>query len=311
MTSRRHFLNRILGASALVAVSGSCSTLQPEANRPRRLIVDSQVHIWQPNTPDRPWPTTAGPPQLPEPFSDETLLALMDEAHVDRVVLVPPSLQGFRNDYALEAVARHPGRFAVMGLVPITDPTAATRFPTWKQQPGMLGVRTFFNSATSVRLRDGTADWLWSAAEKAGVPIMFLAYDMAGLAPIAARHPGLVIVIDHMGLSTEAVKNGLKDGLIDTTVSLARFPNVSVKLSGMGAYSSEPYPWRDMTSPLQRIYDAYGPRRCYWGTDLTTSLAKATYAQRIAHMEELPFLSETDKDWIMGRAILERLEWRA
>lgn len=54
-----------------------------------------------------------------------------------------------------------------------------------------------------------------------------------------------------------------------------------------------------------------GPRRCYWGTDITNSIAKASYAQRIAHMEQLDFLSAEDKDWVMGRAILARLKWPA
>ena len=139
---------------------------------------------------------------------------------------------------------------------------------------------------------------------------MFLAFEMGALINIVERHPSLVVIIDHMGLSIDAVKDGLKDALIDTTVSLAKFPNVSVKLSGIGAYSSEPYPWRDMTTHLHRVFDAYGPRRCYWGTDITNSFAKASYAQRIAHMEELTFLSEDDKDWILGRAILQRLSWK-
>ena len=43
---------------------------------------------------------------------------------------------------------------------------------------------------------------------------------------------------------------------------------------------------------------------------LTNSFAKATYRQRITHFtEELSFLSDSDKDWIMGRAILARLKW--
>jgi hypothetical protein len=33
-------------------------------------------------------------------------------------------------------------------------------------------------------------------------------------------------------------------------------------------------------------------------------------SQRITHFtEELPFLSEQDKDWVMGKSILERLRW--
>ncbi len=72
----------------------------------------------------------------------------------------------------------------------------------------------------------------------------------------------------------------------------------------------EAYPLRDMTEHIKRCFDAFGPRRCYWGTDLTNALAKATYRQRITHFtEELPFLSEEDKDWVMGKAILARLNW--
>jgi hypothetical protein len=65
-----------------------------------------------------------------------------------------------------------------------------------------------------------------------------------------------------------------------------------------------------MTVHLKRLFDAYGPQRCHWGTDITNSLAKASYGQRITHFtEELSFLSESDKDWVMGRAILARLKW--
>jgi hypothetical protein len=43
---------------------------------------------------------------------------------------------------------------------------------------------------------------------------------------------------------------------------------------------------------------------------LTNSFARVTYRPRVTHFtEELPFLSESDKDWIMGRAILARLRW--
>jgi hypothetical protein len=56
--------------------------------------------------------------------------------------------------------------------------------------------------------------------------------------------------------------------------------------------------------------DAYGPKRCYWGTDITSGYDKATYKQRITHFtEELSFLSEEDKDWVLGKSILERLSW--
>lgn len=103
------------------------------------MIVDAQVHLWLANTPERPWlPNRVA--QLPEPFLIEQLVPMMDEAGVDRAVIVPPSWEGDRNDYALEAVRRYPTRFAVMGRIPVNDPNIAKLLPDWKKQPGMLGL---------------------------------------------------------------------------------------------------------------------------------------------------------------------------
>jgi len=74
--------------------------------------------------------------------------------------------------------------------------------------------------------------------------------------------------------------------------------------------SAEPYPFADMTPHLKRVFEAFGRERCYWGTDMTNSFAKCTYGQRVTHFTEtLDFLTEEDKDWVMGRAILKRLNW--
>jgi predicted TIM-barrel fold metal-dependent hydrolase len=277
------------------------------------MIVDAQVHLWKANSPDWPWKPGARP-QLPEPFTIERALAAMDEAGVDRAVLVPPSLND-RNDYALEAARRHPDRFGVMGRISLEDPKSAALLPKWKEQPGMLGVRVTFNSAPTLAwLTDGTADWFWPAAEKAGLPVMFLAVGaVAKFGQIAERHPQLALIIDHMGLNSSSRDNRLTEDpatAVDQAVALAKYPNVSVKLSGALGNSLEPYPFRDMATYVQRLFDAYGPQRCYWGTDITNSFAKASYRQRVTHFtEELSFLSDSDKDWIMGRAILARLKW--
>jgi predicted TIM-barrel fold metal-dependent hydrolase len=235
----------------------------------------------------------------------------MDEAGVDRVVIVPPSLNN-RNDYALEAVKRYPNRFAVMGRIPLQDPKSAALLPKWKEQPGMLGLRVTFSSPAAIAwLKDGTADWFWPAAEQAGLPVMFLA-TMQGptFERIAERHPQLALIVDHMGVASAVARAGRTAEAIKHTLSLAKFPNVSVKLSSAPLLSNEPYPFNDMTPHIRALFDAYGPRRCYWGTDITNSFDKTTYRQRVTHFTEtLNFLSEDDKDWVMGRAVLERLKW--
>ncbi len=274
------------------------------------MIVDAQVHLWKANTPDRPW-LPGRVAQLPEPFTIEQLVPMMDEAGVDRAVIVPPSWEGDRNDYALEAAHRHPDRFAVMGRIPLDDKDSLKRLPDWKKQPGMLGVRLTFHPPQWHWLTDGTADTFWPIAEKYRLPVMVYGAPMPHFGRVAERHPDLPVIADHLGVTGEVAKSGKMAEAIAETTALAKYPNVSVKLSTTPFYSAESYPFRDMTVHIRRLFDAFGPRRCYWGTDLTNSLHKATYKQRVTHFTEtLDFLSAADKEWIMGRAILERLEWK-
>jgi len=305
MFTRRKFIGTTVGAGVALAMGG-CAT-QPAG---KRMIVDSQVHLWKASSPDYPW-NPGAKPQLPEPFTIERVLPLMDEAGVDRVVAVPPGLNDV-NSYALEAARRYPNRFAVMGRIPLEDPKSPALLPRWKDQPGMLGVRvTFITPATLKWLSDGTADWFWPAAEKAGLPVMFLVFGHVNrFGPIAERHPGLQLIIDHMGVNLAITKEGRTAEVIGHAVALAKYPNVSIKMSNLVNASLEPYPFRDLNDHLQRVFDAYGPRRCHWGTDLTAGYARATWSQRVTHFtEELKFLSESDKDWVMGRSVRERLKW--
>jgi predicted TIM-barrel fold metal-dependent hydrolase len=315
MLSRR----RVLTSIAASGVALANQRVVPAAAQPRRLIVDSQIHLWPANTPERPW-VAGATPQLPEPFTIERVVPMMDEAGVDRVVIVPPTLEGERLDYAQDAVKRHPGRFAIMARIPIDKPDRVARLATLRELPGVMGVRLNFIGQQGAWLTDGTADWFWPAAEKAGLPVMFLTSGQTSLfARIAERHPQLTLIIDHMGVgaglrprrdSSGVVNNNLVQEAIAQAAALAKYPNVSVKLSSVPLISTESYPFRDVTPHLQRLFDAYGPQRCHWGTDLTNSLSRATYRQRVTQFtEELTFLSEDDKDWIMGLAILARLKW--
>ena len=91
MFTRRRFLT----GTAATGVALTTQRTAPAIAQQKRLIVDSQIHMWPPSTPERPWvPGTK--PQLPEPFTIERLVPLMDEAGVERVVIVPPTLEGER-----------------------------------------------------------------------------------------------------------------------------------------------------------------------------------------------------------------------
>ncbi|HEV8474234.1 MAG TPA: amidohydrolase family protein [Methylomirabilota bacterium] len=273
-------------------------------------IADSQVHLWLAESPERPWPKgRAVEAQKPYPIDKEALLFQMDLAGVKRIVIVPPSWEGDRNDAALAAAREHPDRFAVMGRIDLKDPASRALVPDWRKQPGMLGMRfTFHNEHNRHLLTDGSADWLWPAAEKAGVPLMVLvpgALDV--LDRLAAKHPGLKFTIDHVGINIRQKAPGVFDDL-PKVLALAKHPNIAVKASGMPSLSAQPYPFPDLHDAIHRLVDAFGPRRTFWGTDLTRM--PCTYYECITlFTEHLPWLKGDDLEWVMGRGVCEWLGW--
>jgi len=113
-------------------------TLQDK--RPTMMIVDSQVHIWAADTPERPWPPgEAARAHQPTPLTAEGLLEKMDAADVARAILVPPSWEGDRNDVVLAAAHRYPERFAVMGRISLEAPESREEFLSLTRTDGMRG----------------------------------------------------------------------------------------------------------------------------------------------------------------------------
>ncbi len=273
-------------------------------------IVDSQVHIWGANTPDRPWPARAHSHRDP-PLGAEELLREMDTAGVERAVLVPPSWEGDRNDLGLAAAQAHPGRFAVMGRLDPDAPGAAERLANWKRQPGMLGLRfTFHTELLRQPFLDGRFDWVWEPAERARLPVMLLVHHayMDRVGRIAEHHPGLRLVIDHLGLKTGEKDAEAFRGL-DSVLALAKHPNVAAKASALPSYTNDRYPYRSLHPYIRRVYDAFGPRRVFWGTDF--SRLPCTYREAVTMFtEEIPWLGAEDQEWIMGRGVREWLDWK-
>jgi predicted TIM-barrel fold metal-dependent hydrolase len=275
------------------------------------MIIDAQVHLWAAETPNRPWPVDGQKrAHLKAPMSYENMLSDMDKAGVDRVIIVPPSWEGDRNDYALMAAHHHPNRFAVMGRLCLEDSASPSRLFTWMNVPALLGVRVNFSDEKLRWLSDGTADWFWPAAEKAGIPIMMhCPGQQQKIADIAMHHPNLKIIIDHMNLSTRLPVDKLADA-VRATARLAKFPNLSVKLSSVPVYSRESFPYQNMDHHLRHMIDSFGAERCHWGSDLSHGKGKIPYENYVRHFTEGAFFHNTEeRRWVMGASLQKILKW--
>ena len=162
-------------------------------------IIDAQVHIWGSGKPSDHHRQTSI-------YTAEELIKEMDAAGVNGAVLHPPSWDNGSNEMAVEAARKYPDRFCILGWFPLNQPEERKRIETWKQRPGMLGLRWSLTRPEQVNWhKDGTMDWLWPAAERAGTPIATMAWRFLPLfRQIAERHPNLKLIIDHLGLVRSA-----------------------------------------------------------------------------------------------------------
>jgi hypothetical protein len=60
---------------------------------------------------------------------------------------------------------------------------------------------------------------------------------------------------------------------------------------------------------LKRIIDAFGPNRCFWGTDITRM--PIAWRQCVTMFtEEMPWLKGRDRELVTGGAIVDWLGWK-
>lgn len=269
-------------------------------------VVDAQIHLWGSGLPSNPshWQVTS--------FTPAEAITLMDEGGVDAAVIHPPSWDPGSVEMARQAVQDYPGRFAIMGAVDLTAPDARDQVAAWRGAAGNLGLRyTCLTDPMRQWVADGTLDWLWAAAEAAGVPIAMLATDsLAEFGRIAERHPELRITIDHLGGrgGTSPLKDHEAMMHMPDLLALAKHPNVAVKATGAPGYSTETYPFPIMQNYLKQIFDAFGPSRMFWGTDI--SKMPCSWGEcRSMFTKELDWLTGEDLTLVMGQAICDWWSW--
>lgn len=273
------------------------------------MITDAQVHLWASESAERPWLRGGRQAAPRDSFSAEELLEEMDEAGVDRVVLVPPSFEGDRNDYCLDAALRFPGRFAVMGRFRPDDPASASALVSWRETRGTVGVRlTAFTFEQAVNLLAPEAERFWASAEDAEVPVaLFTPGSLGVVGVLARRYGGIRFLVDHLGIGTHQVDESLDSALADLA-QLASLTNVAVKASCLPNHVTAPFPFETLVPRIRRVIENFGPSRVFWGSDLTRS--RCSYTESLAlFTEHLGFLSPAELRLVLGEAIAAWLPW--
>ncbi len=271
--------------------------------------IDSQVHAYERNRPERPW---AGFLTGPDEVTGDDMVAAMDAVGVDGALLISPfSLYRYDASYALEVYAKHPGRF---GLIRPFDPQSeavADEIAEWTGTPGVVGVRVML-SAQPYEADDPGLNQIFAACAQAGVPVNVMASGkLPLLGELARRNPDTQVVIDHVGLAQPFEPPAPPEPFADlaNVLSLAECDNVVIKISGACTLSHQPFPYPDIWEPLGQVFGAFGFDRCLWGTDWTRAVRLLTYEQGVEAFRVTDQLSDSERSTLMGGTLAKIYNW--
>src|SRR5262247_4113218 len=119
-------------------------------------IIDSQVHVYEANTPKRPWHTV---PNWPPHVTGDEMVAAMDKVGVDGAIFISAhSLYQWDASYAVEVQRKHGDRLAIVKPVNPDDPAVDDVIADWKKTPGTVGIRIMMRKDVKHAASDAGAD---------------------------------------------------------------------------------------------------------------------------------------------------------
>lgn len=286
-----------LGAAAALPLLGNGAMAVGQTG-----LVDAHCHAWSSDIATYPMNEGRTVADLkPTDFPAADLLSRQADMGVSKIVLVQHIwYHGNDSSYLTDMAKAAPGQFAVVGAVGETNPAG----PDLMLEKKAEGVKGF-------RVRGfGTSEWVESeimnkmfevaAAENLNIcPLIRNNAKMDGdallhLDAVCERHPDTVVSIDHMG----TVQPGDDEQLTRLT-SLAKHPNLYVKLSGFNKFDVPPY---DKLKPqIAALLEAFGVERLMWGSDLPVLEYDApnNLAAAFSLIDSGLGLDDEEKDWLL------------
>jgi len=223
------------------------------------------------------------------------LLFHMHQSGVDKAVFIQ-YMGNTDNQYLLQCIAAHPGTFAAAMIVEADDD--GSRIRHWAEQ-GMGGIRLPANFRGTGH--DPLAHWRTAAALELVVsascsPNTLLSTEFV---EVAERFPDLQIVIEHLGGVGPAAQPPYAE--FKQALTLARYPNLTIKLPGFGEFCALPHPFAHIPPLVEMVIEAFSPQRIMWGSDWPPVSSREGYDNALRFpLDYLNQLSEDEKAWIFG-----------
>lgn len=228
-------------------------------------MIDAHVHLWQLGRNACVWPD-ASLPALHRDVELPELLGMMDAAGADAAILVQ-SQESEADTRWLLALARGASRIAgVIGWVDLAASDAAARIDALAGEGPLIGLRPMLQDRDPAMLDDPAIDAALTHLAARGLVFDALVRPahLFALARLAARHPGLRIVIDH---GAKPAIGGDMSMWRDGIVAVAAYANVACKLSGLLTECVAGAAPGALPTVIAHLHAHFGAERLVWGSD--------------------------------------------
>jgi predicted TIM-barrel fold metal-dependent hydrolase len=235
-----------------------------------------------------------------EPLPVERMLAHMERAGVDKVVLVHAfGAYGDDTRYLVDVAGTDPARArGVVGVYP-ARPGSVEAGAAAVTRPGVRGLRTLaIDPSTDAWLEGDGPERLWEAAAGAGVPLIVCARaaQLARLRETVTAHPEVPLVLDDCGVP-ELTDRGLIPAS-HPVLAMAEHPWVSVKVFSPRLVEAEVA--GSAGALLDQVLGAFGADRVAWGSNFPQSgVADYGVLVEVARAATRS-LAPTDREAVLG-----------
>lgn len=267
-------------------------------------VIDAHQHFWNLDRVDYPWLTADYGP-IYRSFEENDLESRLDDAGVDRTVIVQSADSLADTDYMVEVADRWPRIAAIVAWVPLTRPDeAAVAIERYQKDPRIVGVRHLIHE-------EADPDWLRRPDVQDGLALLDdagLTFDVVAVLPrhlehvpwLSERHPGLRMVIDHLGKPPIAA--GEREPWGSLLRAAAENPKVYAKLSGLNTAADwQTWSAADLAPYVEHAIGVFGPDRLMYGGDWPIAVLAGDYPKVWRETQRLlEPLSGADRDQILG-----------
>jgi L-fuconolactonase len=266
--------------------------------------VDAHQHFWRPSRGDYGWLTSEAHPGIFRKFLPPDLAPLLEDAAIQRTVLVQAAQTAAETDYLLGLAAETPFVAGVVGWADFEAADAAHAIEAAARNPGLLGLRPMLQDLDDDAwiLRPAVAP-AFDAMQAAGLRLDALVTPrhLPHLTRFLAARPGLPVVIDH------GAKPDIAAGAIDlwavSISAIARNTGAYCKLSGLVTEAGERWTEAQLKPFVDVLLDAFGPSRLMWGSDWPVVNEAGGYAAWRSAAEALTAgCSDEERRMIFGGA---------